>query len=88
MLIISAMNIYAWIILTTLLVKYFIDVVSRWLNLRSLDPNIPDSFRDLYDPEKYALSQEYTRVTTRFHLVESTFQLILFLGFWFLNGFN
>jgi Zn-dependent protease with chaperone function len=82
------MNIYAWIILTTLLVKYFIDVVSRWLNLRSLDPNIPDSFRDLYDPEKYALSQEYTRVTTRFHLVESTFQLILFLGFWFLNGFN
>jgi STE24 endopeptidase len=82
------MNIYGWIILMTLLAKFLIDLYSHWLNLRSLDPQVPSSFEDLYDPEKYAQSQEYTRVTTRFHLVESGFHLVVLLVFWFSGGFN
>ena len=82
------MNIYGWIILITLLTKFAVDLISQWLNLRSLDPSVPPSFADVYEPQKYAQSQEYTKVTTRFHLVESAFHLAVLLVFWFLNGFD
>jgi STE24 endopeptidase len=83
-----SMNIFGWIILITLLAKFVLDVVSQWLNLRSLDPNVPRSFADVYDPQKYAQSQEYTKVTSRFHLIESAFHLAVLLAFWFFGGFD
>lgn len=82
------MNIFGAIILATVLGKFFLDMFARWLNVRALDPQVPPQFRDLYDPEKYAQSQEYTKVTTRFHLFESSFHLVIFLIFWFSGGFN
>jgi len=82
------MNAYGWIILITLTTKFLIDLVSQWLNLRSLDPRVPSTFEDIYNPDKYARSQEYTRVTTRFHLLVSAFDLVVLLVFWFLGGFN
>jgi STE24 endopeptidase len=82
------MNAFGVIILLTILAKFSIDTLARWLNLRSLDPNAPAEFRNLYDPAEYARSQEYTRVNTRFHFLESGLLLILFLAFWFLGGFD
>jgi STE24 endopeptidase len=82
------MNIFGWIILITLLTKFAVDLISQWLNLRSLDPKVPESFADIYDPQKYAQSQEYTEITTRFHLIESAFHLLVLLLFWFLHGFD
>ena len=82
------MNVFGVIILATVLGKFFLDMIARWLNIRALDPQVPPQFRDLYDPEKYAQSQEYTKVTTRFHLLESSFHLLIFLIFWFAGGFN
>ena len=82
------MNIFFVIILVTIVGRFLLDIVSRWLNLKSLQPQPPPGFRDLYDPEAYARSQEYTRANTRFHFVESTFSLIVFLVFWFTGGFN
>ncbi len=82
------MNVFGVIILATVLGKFFVDMIARWLNLRSLDPHVPSQFRDLYDPEQYARSQEYTKVTTRFHLLESAIHLVIFLIFWFAGGFN
>ena len=82
------MNAFGAIILLTILGKFFIDTVARWLNLRSLNPQAPSEFQDLYDPSEYARSQDYARVNTRFHLLESGFQLILFLAFWFSGGFD
>ena len=82
------MNIYGWIIFITLVAKFLIDLISQWLNLHSLDPHVPDAFENLYDAEKYAKSQEYTRVTTRFHQLETAFHLLPLLAFWFSGGFN
>jgi STE24 endopeptidase len=82
------MNVFGVIILATVLGKFLLDMIARWLNIRALDPQVPPQFRDLYDPEKYAQSQEYTKVTTRFNLFESSFHLVIFLIFWFAGGFN
>ena len=82
------MNLFGAIILLTILFKFFIDTFSRWLNLKSLQPEAPYGFRDLYDPEKYARSQEYTKANTRFHFLNSSFSLTVFLIFWFGGGFN
>jgi STE24 endopeptidase len=82
------MNVFGAIILATVLGKFLLDMVARWLNIRSLNPQVPPQFRDLYDPDKYAQSQEYTKVTTRFHVFETAFHLVIFLIFWFSGGFN
>ncbi len=79
------MNIFGIVILATVFAKFFIDTLARWLNLRSLKPEAPAEFRDLYDPDEYARSQEYARVNTRFHFIESGFHLVLFLIFWFVG---
>jgi STE24 endopeptidase len=82
------MNIYQIIILATLLGKYFIDLISQWLNLKALRPELPEEFAGFYDAERYRKSQEYTRTRTRFHIIQSTCSLIVLLLFWFLGGFN
>jgi STE24 endopeptidase len=82
------MNIYGLIILAALLADYILGMVADWLNLRALDPELPAEFAGVYDPEKYARSQEYTRTKTRFGLITGTFDLALLLLFWQLGGFN
>lgn len=82
------MNIYGIIILTTLLFSFLLDVVTDLLNLKALRSELPEEFRGVYDSEKYARSQEYTRVGTRFGFITSTFDLALTLIFWFAGGFN
>ncbi|MDF1578669.1 MAG: M48 family metallopeptidase [Desulfobulbales bacterium] len=82
------MNIYAVIILAALLASYVLELVGDRLNLRALDPELPDEFAGIYDAEKYARSQEYTRTRTRFGFITGTFDLVLLLLFWQLGGFN
>lgn len=68
--------------------RFFLEMLSNWLNLRSLHPELPRDFQDFYDAEKYRNSQEYTRVRTRFDIVESIISLVLLLLFWFGGGFS
>ncbi len=82
------MNGYLIFILAVILTSYFLEALVSYLNLRSLDPVLPGEFNDVFDKEKYAQSQEYTRVTTRFSLVESTIMTILTILFILLGGFN
>ncbi len=82
------MNIYAVIILATLLITYLLDVVTEILNLKALRDEPPAEFADVFDEEKYRKSQDYTRVRTRFGLLVSTFHLAVVLLFWFSGGFN
>lgn len=67
---------------------YVLDFVAEHLNLRALDPSLPERFREVFDSEKYLKSQAYTRETTRFGLVASTFSLVIFLVFWLIGGFG
>jgi len=82
------MNIYAIIILTTLLIDFILGIISDVLNLKALSPNLPEEFADHYDAEKYEKSQRYTRVNTRFGFVTGTFDIIVTLVFWFAGGFQ
>ena len=81
------MNPYLLVILVALLAQYLLHLAADLLNLRSLEPRLPDEFRDVYDAERYQKSQEYTRTKTRFGLVPETFQLVVLLVFWFAGGF-
>lgn len=65
-----------------------INSLSRYLNLKALDPRLPEEFNGYYNPEKYRNSQEYTRAGTRFAFVESTFSLVITLVFILAGGFN
>ncbi len=82
------MNIYAVIILLALVANYLLNLISDFLNLKSLNKPLPDEFSDVYDSDKYKKAQEYTRARTRFGLLTSTISLIVLLVFWFAGGFN
>ena len=82
------MNVYAVIIVVALLGEYALSALSSTLNLRSLSPTVPLEFADVFDADRYACSQEYTRSQTRFGLVRSSVGLIVVLTFWQLGGFD
>lgn len=81
-------NPYFTIILVAVVGLFIVDTAAKLLNLKALRPELPKDFSDVYEQEEYRKSQEYTRETSRFDLIQSTFSLIVFLGFWFLGGFG
>lgn len=82
------MNVYAIIILVTLLFDFAVNLIADLYNVKAIKKELPPEFEGVYDEEAYRKSQEYTRVTTRFGILTSTFDLVLLLVFWFLGGFN
>jgi STE24 endopeptidase len=63
-------------------------IASDMLNLRQAASRLPDPFRGWYDPQNYAKSQRYLKVTTRFGWLVSAINLVVILGFWFGRGFG
>jgi STE24 endopeptidase len=82
------MNIYGIVILAALGIDYILNLLADLKNMRALDSGVPGEFEGLYDPETYQKSQKYTKVTTKFGLITSTFDLAVLLAFWFSGGFN
>lgn len=82
------MNIYAIIILTTLILSFLLENIADMLNLKNLDTKLPDEFKGVYDLSSYKKSQNYTKIRTKFGFITSTFDLIILLIFWFAGGFN
>ena len=82
------MNIYAFIIIFALFGSYLLEIISGALNIRSLKAEVPEDFKDVYDADSYLKSQQYTRVNTRFGLVNNSFDLAVLIAFWFTGGFN
>ncbi len=72
----------------SLLMLWNLDFIATLLNLKALKPELPEEFADVFDAEKYAKSQEYTRVSEKFHIIESIFSLMLLLAFWQIGGFG
>ena len=81
------MNGYAWTILVALLCQNGLALLADVLNLRALRAEPPAGFEDVYDRERYARSQEYTRARTRFSFWPQVCDLVLLLVFWFGGGF-
>ncbi len=82
------MNSYLLVVLVILIVGYLLEVTVSQLTLRSLDPALPEEFVGIYDPDEYGRSQEYTRVTTRFSILQASIMLPLTIAFILLGGFN
>ena len=82
------MNIFTVVILAAILIPFILDLIASILNLKALTLNPPQALKDLYPPDKYRKSQEYTRDSTHFNFVSSAFALALLLIFWFAHGFN
>ena len=82
------MNIYLIVILIILVGEYLLDVITEWLNIRCLSPEVPESFKGYYDEEKYARSQNYTRENTKFGLIQDTFGICITIPFILVGGFN
>lgn len=80
-------NTIALLLVLALLLLWNLDFVATLLNLGSLKAELPGEFKDVYNAEKYARSQEYTRANSRFTLISSIVSLTVLLVFWFLGGF-
>ncbi len=82
------MNPFLAIILAALIIEFVVGLAANVLNLRALNPSPPVALDNVYKPEEYRNSLKYTRATTRFEIVTSSFKLIVLLAFWFAGGFN
>ncbi len=81
-------NGYLIFIFAILVGNYILGLIIENLNLKQLSPVLPEEFEGHYDAEKYAKSQQYTRVTTKFGFFTGTFDLILIIVFILIGGFN
>ena len=85
---VAAMNNWLLLILIFLLGDYFLEQILSYLNIKALDDTVPEEFQDTINAEKYRKSQEYTRATSKFGLVQSTFSIVVLLIFLLSGGFN
>ncbi len=60
------MNFYLVFILAILITDALLGLVVRRLNAEAASAGLPEEFRDVYDAERYARSQEYLRANARF----------------------
>ena len=81
-------NSTAAFIVIALFALWNLDLFSSLLNLKALNPELPEEFKEIYDDEKYAKSQSYTRASECFSIVTATYSLTLLLAFWFIGGFG
>lgn len=82
------MNTYLLIILVSLGGACALGIIARRLNETALNPELPQEFTGIFDPEKYQKSQSYTREGMRFENINSLFSTIVTIIFIIAGGFN
>jgi STE24 endopeptidase len=82
------MNLYLVIILVILIGEYLLSLVVDRLNIKHLNPELPNEFKGFYDEDKYAKSQRYARENSTFGLIQSTITIAVIIPFILLGGFN
>lgn len=80
-------NLWFWIIIAILLVNTILSYWLKYLNLKALKEEVPAEFKDIYDAEKYAKSQQYTRTNTKFSYLTGAFSFIIIMLMLFFKGF-
>lgn len=81
-------NIWFVVIVVALVILWKVDLLATLLNLKSLSPEIPDSFREMVDEETYERSQTYTRAKAVLGIGKGIFSLVILFLFWCLGGFG
>ncbi len=82
------MNIYLAAILIILTGSYLLDLIADILNLGHLKPELPDEFKDIYDPLRYRQSQDYLKENTQLSLAADGLITVLTIIFILVGGFN
>jgi len=70
---------YYYIIISAIILEYFISSISTFLNMNSITENLPSGFENVYTKEKYSNSQKYLKIKSKFSLISSSFSLILIM---------
>jgi len=81
------MNIFAVVILLTIIIEFILNITADRLNLKRLTEELPEAFQGVYGIDQYRKSQAYLRENTRFDWMVGTFNTAVILAFWFLKGF-
>ncbi len=82
------MNTWLFAVLFIIVISYFLELIISLLNLKALNPDLPDEFKSIYNKNEYRKSQNYTRATTSFSIVENSCTTILTIFFLIFGGFN
>lgn len=82
------MNTWLIVIIVFLAGNYLLEQIVSYLNIKALVNKVPLEFQEIIDAEKYQKSQEYTKVTSKFDLVQSTISTVILLIFLLAGGFN
>ena len=82
------MNLYLVIILVILIGQYLLSLVVDRMNIKHLNPVLPNEFKGFYDEDKYAKSQRYARENSTFGLIQGTISNAITIPFILLGGFN
>jgi STE24 endopeptidase len=82
------MNLFGAVVFCTLLITFFVKLVSELLNLKAAETELPAEFTGLFDDDAYRKSRDYLRISTRFSLFGAAVDLSFLLIFWFSGGFN
>lgn len=82
------MNTWLIVVLCIILVSFTLELIVSYLNIGALTPDLPKEFKDVYNRDEYQKSQQYTKATTGFGLIENSISTALTVGFLILGGFN
>lgn len=74
-------------LVVVLILLWNLEFIATLLNLKSLRSSLPKAFEGIFDADKYAKSQAYTRASSRYSLLTATYSLTILLVFWWAGGF-
>ncbi|MBA3900215.1 MAG: M48 family metallopeptidase [Bacteroidetes bacterium] len=77
-----------FLILAILIFSYLLERVLSYLNIKNMSPELPKEAEGIYDEEKYKVSQNYQKESSRFGLISSTFSFLLILLMLIFGGFG
>ncbi len=82
------MNTWLIFILLVIIGSYILECLVSLINLNSLSPELPDEFIEVYNPDDYKKSQQYTRTCGYFTVISTTITTAATLLFLLFGGFN
>ena len=80
-------NILFWIIIAILLLDFLFEKYLEYLNTTKWSDTIPEEVKGIYDEEKYAKQQAYSRENHRFGMWAGAFSMVVTLTMFLLFGF-
>ena len=76
-----------YIIVSIIVIEFIWDRILLYLNTTRWSENIPEELEGIYDKEKYAKQQRYSKVNHKFGWLTGVFNLVLVLVMLFAGGF-